>query len=458
MAEPARTTTRLVFIANADAPELPSSSHALDDVDEVRFGRGERLFERTEIDGARVLVVRLPDDRMSTNHGTLRRKDARWVLDDPASKNGAVVAGVATRHAALRDGSVVELGHSFFVLRDSRSPSPLAPDVDARDLVGRPAGMATFCPPLARELDELARVAASPISIIVLGETGTGKEVVARAIHELSKRTGELVAVNCGGLPPTLLESELFGYKRGAFSGAIADRKGLIRSADGGTLFLDEIGELPMTAQAALLRVLQEREVLPVGADHAVAVDLRVVVATLRDLEQAIADDAFRDDLYARLNGYTIVLPPLRDRREDFGLLLAAIVPRLAQRPMRIAPLALRAMLQYDWPHNIRELEQVLATAVAIADDRIEFEHLRAKVRRPPSSSPRDDSPAAQAAASAPVPELDADDRQLRDQLVELLTAHAGNVMTVAEVLGKRRTQIYKWVKRFGIELGAFRR
>jgi transcriptional regulator with GAF, ATPase, and Fis domain len=440
-----RIATRLVFLADVENPELASSSHALDEIDEVRFHRGDRSIERT----GRVLKLGFPDARMSSDHGRLIRHDRRWVVDDPASKNGTLVDGAVARRTILGSTALLELGRTFLWFAHSqvdKVPSHLTGDVDASQLPAWPAGMTTFSPVLAQAFGNLVRLAALPVPILLLGETGTGKEVIAKAIHELSRRRGDLVAVNCGALPPTLLESELFGHRRGAFSGATADRRGLVRSADGGTLFLDEIGELPNASQVAFLRVLQEHQVLPVGDDRPVAVDLRVVAATLRDLTTAVDAGKFRTDLYARLAGHVVELLPLRDRREDLALLIATLHERIAGTPaIKIAAPALRMLVRHDWPRNIRELEQVLTSAIALATERIELEHLPESLRTP-------------RVAAAPQPRLlDDDDRELRERLVALLAEHEGNVFAVAEVLGKQRQQIYKWIKRLAIDLTEFR-
>jgi DNA-binding NtrC family response regulator len=475
--EPAggRVHSRLIFVGQFGEGGAPSSSHALDQIDEVRFHRGARRVERRRS----VLEIALPDARMSTDHGRWLRRGGRWVVEDPSSKNGTVVDGVLERTADLRDGAVIELGHSCFVFRHAPAeavPPHLAGDVDAGGLPAWPPGLATFSPALALAYDGLVRLAPSPATILIGGETGAGKEVVARAIHARSGRPGTLVAVNCGALPDTLVEAELFGHRRGAFTGATADRPGLVRSADKGTLFLDEIGELPPAAQAALLRVLQEREVLPVGEDRPVPVDLRVIAATLRDLDAAVAEGRFRPDLYARIAGHVVALPPLRERREDLGLLLAALLAK--HRPIRLAPPALRALLRYDWPRNVRELEQALSTAIALAPgDTLELEHLPAAVRggravgagsgattsasggAPATASTATATPASRPppSATAPPPTLDDEDRELRAHLIQLLTEHAGNVRVVAKLLGKERSQIYKWAKRLAIDLDAFR-
>ncbi|HEX3764180.1 MAG TPA: sigma 54-interacting transcriptional regulator [Kofleriaceae bacterium] len=456
---------QLVLIAICDLPQAPSSRHLLDDVDEVRFGRGERSVARSQIDGQRVLELRVPDRRMSADHGRLVRGPSGWVLDDPNSKNGAVVDGTVTRRSVLDDGAVVELGHSFFVFREAPVEAHAAADVDDGALTGG-ATLQTYDGALAEQFATLARIAPTEVSVLLQGETGTGKELVARALHDLSGRRGAFVAVNCGALPPSLIEAELFGHRRGAFTGAVGERLGLVRSADGGTLFLDEVGELPAASQAAFLRVLQEREVVPVGVDHPVKVDVRLCAATLRDLEALVDSGQFRRDLYARLFGLTLVLPPLRERRVDLGLLTRRLLARIpGGTSIRLAPSALRALLRHDWALNIRELEKVLTTAVALATEgAIEATHLPEALRRPPPTTippPAAAAPAAVAlAVGAPPPPAAPRDRQdeLRDQLVGLLTVHEGNVVAVSRALNTRRAQVYRWLRRFGLEVKAFRR
>ncbi len=286
--------------------------------------------------------------------------------------------------------------------------------------------------------------------MIFLGETGTGKEVLARAIHAESGRTGAFVPVNCGALPANLVESLLFGHVRGAFSGALRDEPGLVRTAQGGTLFLDEIGDLALVAQAALLRVLQEREVLPVGATRAIPTDVRVVVATHRSLHKLAESGAFRDDLLARLTGYVYTLPPLRERIDDIGFLVAAILKNVAGEragSISLSAAAIYALLEHRWPHNVRELEQRLKTAVALAvDGRIERAHLW--------SSGADEELAREASGRPSSPEDDA----LVAELVERLEAHRGNVTRVGDAMGKSRTQVQRWLRRFGIAAERFRR
>lgn len=222
-------------------------------------------------------------------------------------------------------------------------------------------------------LELVERTAAFKTTALLTGESGTGKEVLARAIHAQSPRRNEpFVAINCGAIPEHLLESELFGHSKGAFTGAIRARRGLFPEADGGTLFLDEIAELPLAMQVKLLRVLQEEEVLPVGESKPVAIDVRVIAATSRDLEAGMADGWFREDLYYRLNVMRLPIPPLRDRKEDIPLLCDHFLAHFREslgRPVRsIADEALERLVNYRWPGNVRELQNVIERSVILAD------------------------------------------------------------------------------------------
>lgn len=288
------------------------------------------------------------------------------------------------------------------------------------------------------------------VSVLLLGESGTGKEVTARAVHALSKRPGMFVPVNCGALPETLLESQLFGHVKGSFSGALRDEVGLVRASDRGSLFLDEIGDMRAASQVALLRLVQEREVTPVGATKPVPVDLRVVAATHRQVD-GLEAAGFRSDLYARVNGYTHRLPPLRERIADLGLLVADLLARLApNRPELTLELDLaRAMVAYEWPLNVRELEQALRVTSLLAEDGVlRLEHAPETLRtgRAPESATDDRAP------------MSAEETRDRDALVAALQAHQGNVSKVAAELGKTRMQIHRWMRKYGVEASAYRR
>jgi transcriptional regulator with PAS, ATPase and Fis domain len=282
------------------------------------------------------------------------------------------------------------------------------------------------------------------LPLVLLGETGTGKEVAARRIHALSQRPGPFVAVNCGALAPNLVEAELFGHRRGAFTGATENRPGFARTAHRGTLFLDEIGDLPPAAQVTLLRLLQEGEVVPIGDSLPVPVDVRVLAATHRDL----GGGRLREDLLARLSGLTVALPPLRERREDLGLLIAALLRRAGAGASIFTPEAARALLRHRWPQNVRELQMALQASVLLAaGGPVELGHLPPTVRS--------------AAVDRPVPEelpLSEGEQGLRAELVAQLGAHAGNVAAVARAMGKGRMQIHRWLLRFGLDLRDYRR
>jgi transcriptional regulator with AAA-type ATPase domain len=434
----------LVLVLECGRPRAGSVRYRLNDLGVVVLGRGaERRAEKAGSE----LTVRVPDKWMSSKHARIEPSFGRWVLVDTESKNGSIVDGHSTKRAVLTDGSIIELGHTLFIFFERM---PIDADAPALyELVpdqGIP-GLMTLEPGWHHELERIRQIASSEIPMLVEGESGTGKEVIARAIHTLSERRGAFVPVNCGALPENLVESELFGYKKGAFSGAQTDHPGLVRSADGGTLFLDEIGDLPASSQAALLRVLQEREVMPVGGTRPVAIDLRVVAATHRDLDDMVADQSFRHDLFARLAGFRIAVPPLCERRTDLGLLIGSLHTRLfpADHPGFEIDAA-RLLLRYPWPLNVRELEQALATAQVLAGaEPVRAEHLPDTVRsgRPPG-------------APRPIV-LSETDQKVRDQVVAALREHQGNVSAVARALDKDRKQIQRWIKRFGLDPSTYR-
>ncbi|WP_235011785.1 sigma-54 dependent transcriptional regulator [Bryocella elongata] len=225
---------------------------------------------------------------------------------------------------------------------------------------------------LLRVLDQAARVAQRDTTVLIQGETGTGKELIARAIHHSSRRkTKPFVAINCGAIPAELVESELFGYARGAFTGAVAHRQGRIEAADGGTLFLDEVGELPLDAQVKLLRFLQEGEISKIGANEPLHVDVRIIAATHRNLTAMVEDGSFREDLYYRLSVVPLLIPPLRERREDIPELIDTLFRRAKERhgmpELKLAPAVLQRLVAYRWPGNVRQMENVLERLVVLS-------------------------------------------------------------------------------------------
>jgi transcriptional regulator with PAS, ATPase and Fis domain len=323
---------------------------------------------------------------------------------------------------------------------------------------------------IAHVLETARKASASTSTVLIRGESGTGKELLARVIQRNSQRhSGPFVSVNCAALAPSLLESELFGHVRGAFTGAETDKPGRFMAADGGTLFLDEIGDISLETQVKLLRVLQERCFEPVGSDKSVAVDVRLIAATHRNLEEMIAGGTFREDLYYRLNVISITLPPLRDRREDLIELvfcfLKNAVAKSGKRIRQIAPNALVALESHAWPGNIRELENAIERAVVLADgDTVQLSDLPHDVangasivvdnaRRGGRSPSRwmDDS-----ISSAPVVQTTLDASGSRDQerakLVEALVAADGNKAQAARQLDMPRSTFYSKLKKLGID------
>jgi len=439
----------LFVVLECDRPVSGSSRHCLRAVSEVILGRGE---ERAAVrDGSR-LALTIPSRWLSNEHARLRHQGEQWVLEDLGSRNGTSVNGRPVVHVALADGDVIEVGRALLVFREAMHAPPAAPiDLDTRAAEFAHPGLGTLVPGIASEMEALASIAASPLPVLVRGETGTGKELLARAVHALSGRAGAFVPVNCGAIPGELVESHLFGHTKGAFSGAVRQETGFVQAAHGGTLFLDEIGDLPAASQAALLRVLQESEVVPVGSVRAVRIDLRVVAATHQPLESLIARGVFRTDLLARLDGFTFTLHPLRERREDLGLLVANLLQAAcgASRVPILATAVGRALVRYSWPLNIRELGHCLSRACALAREggSIELSHLPAPVRD-----------ALEADIDGPAgTDPEADDARLRAQLEALLVEHRGNIAKVARALGKARMQVHRWLKRFEIDPERYR-
>ena len=289
------------------------------------------------------------------------------------------------------------------------------------------------------------KVAATNANILIQGESGTGKELIARAIHLNSGRSSQpFLAVNCGALPESILESELFGHTKGAFTGAVTDKKGLFRSASGGTLFLDEIGEMPLPLQVKLLRALQEHEVTPVGASFPVPFDARVIAATNRNLEDEVKENRFRGDLFYRLNVIEMTIPPLRERREDIPLLAKHFVTKSARNqnaPEKpITRETFSALTTYDWPGNVRELENAVERAFILSGDEIDIESLPAKVREAASHSfiSRD--------AEHFRPTLDEVERRY---LMDVLESVEHDKAKAANILGIDLSTLYRKLKRY---------
>jgi two-component system response regulator GlrR len=306
----------------------------------------------------------------------------------------------------------------------------------------------TRCSGMEDLLAQARRVAVSDASVCLYGASGTGKELLARAIHRASPRSGApFVAVNCGAIPEGLLESELFGHKKGSFTGAVSDRRGLFQAAQGGTLFLDEIGDMPLPLQVKLLRALEERKVRPVGSHETFDVDVRVIAATHRKLEERIASGEFREDLYYRLNVVKLYIPTLAERREDIPLLANEFLARLGARyrrgPLAFSPEAMQLLVSAPWPGNVRQLLNAVEQAVALAATEVIPESL---VRQ-----------ALDAGDTALTPLDEARRAFERDYLVRILKITGGNVTKAARLAGRNRTEFYRLLERHSLEPAMFK-
>jgi DNA-binding NtrC family response regulator len=376
-----------------------------------------------------------------------------------ANPNGQVllISGFGTLQTAIeavRAGAFDYISKPFDIEEVKKTVQRALDQTGARQLAETPAvdfspgEIIGRTPVMLAVYKQIARAADSVVPVLIVGESGTGKELVAQALHRNSQRVARpFVAINCGALSETLLESELFGHTRGAFTGAVADSKGIFEQAQGGTVFLDEVGETSAALQVKLLRVLEEGEVRPVGGTRPVKVDNRVIAATNRDLERAVAEQQFRADLYYRLSVIVIRLPPLRERRDDVPLLIAAFLKAACRRVGRHVALstgALDMLLAYDWPGNVRQLENTIQRIVLFS---------RGSVIEPDDipgalQNVRRDTPAG---LFEDLPSLEEVERRYFEHV---LKAVGRNRTRAADVLGIDRRTLYRMADRFGIKLG----
>jgi transcriptional regulator with GAF, ATPase, and Fis domain len=436
--------------------------------------------------------VCVPEQAVSRQHARITYDGRRWLLTDLRSRNGTMLDGQFVQaDVELQHLHEIRVGDAIFKFVEVGAERYASYRLD-----GAVAGerRAKFLPELVGgwQMDAIAadieRIAPTELSCVILGETGTGKEVAARGVHRASGRRGSFQAINCAAIPHNLLESELFGYRRGAFSGADRDKPGLLKLADGGTVFLDEIGDMPLEAQAKLLRVLQAREVFPLGATTAEKVDIRVVCATHRDLTQYVREGKFRGDLFARLNEHVVRLPPLRERKEDIYQLARSFAVRYGRPNLQFTFSFLVALLHYDWPFNVRELESCIKRGVALLgpDERnpapLDTQHLPDQIaeamksygeraRAAPGPNPPGASPPSMsgmnpvssgpmnALADGSSPHVASSRRPppTEPELRDLLSRHHGNVAAVGRELGKERMQVHRWLKKYGISLEDYR-
>jgi hypothetical protein len=401
-------------------------------------GRSSPLTRPCKIGRAPECDVAIDDHVASREHALLEPGgDGRVTITDLGSRNGTFVDGVRISRVEVVGAGLVRAGDTVIRI------ATFTEEVVACDGEGPLVG-GTALGPVRRTL---GLVGPTDLPVLVLGETGTGKDVIARVLHTQSRREGPFVAVNCAALPEALIESELFGHVRGSFTGATTSRRGLFGDADGGTLFLDEIGELSLTTQAKLLRVLEDKIVRPVGGEHERRVDVRVVSATNRDLHGWARDGGFRLDLLARLAAVELRLPPLRHRVEDLLALVQYLWTRAQHHSVIVTANALEALALYRWPHNIRELDHALRTAALVDPRVLDLDALPDAIQ----AGLRD----ARTAASAP--RTTASPVDLRGQIEASLQLHRGNLRRVGFTLGISRGHLYRLLKRWNLDPSKYR-
>ena len=417
-------------------------------VDGPDRGRACRLGDAEIVAGTQAGVeLVLSDDRVSARHVGVRADGARFVVRDLGSTNGTWFEGGRITELVVPAGSTLLVGRSALRVEPEAQPLDLPPSQARRfgELVGESLAM--------REVFAvLERVAASDATLLVEGETGTGKELAARAVHDASaRRRGPFVAVDCGALPEGLLESELFGHVRGAFTGASGARNGMLVRADGGTLFLDELGRISPTVQARLLRVLEERVVRPLGGDAERAIDVRVIAASRDDLDAEVAAGRFRADLLYRLAVVRIALPPLRARREDLPGLVRELLRRRGLPDEPPGGPGLDRLVAHGWPGNIRELRNVLDRALALAPGARRFAELAIRVD---AGAVAGDAPGVR----TDLPYADAKAAVLHDferrYLADVLAREDGNLSAASRTSGIDRKHLRTLARKHGLVPG----
>ncbi len=419
-----------------------------------------------------VLDVRLPGMSGLDVLERLRRDDATrelpiFVISGHASVNDAISAvklGATDffEKPLNRERVLVSLRNALDSARARRKLAEVEKERgDRYEMIGRSA-------PMQRVFHDIEKVAPTRASVLITGESGTGKELVARAIHRLStRRDAPFVRVNCAAIPRELIESELFGHEKGAFTGAFARKRGVFEQAHGGTLFLDEIGDMDLVAQAKVLRALQSGEISRVGSEHVMHVDVRVLAATNKDLEKAVATSAFRDDLYFRLNVFPMRSPSLRERAEDIPLLVKAFAETFArengQQVRDVDPVVLQALSSRRWPGNVRELRNVVERMLILAGDRVTI----AELPEDPHDNPFGDEEEAPRPATSTIPpppertglENVRSLREVREQserrhIIDTLRATNWNISRTAVLLGVERTNLHKKIRAYEIRRG----
>jgi DNA-binding NtrC family response regulator len=397
------------------------------------------------------------DDTVSRYHCKIVQEENAYLCVDLGSTNGTFINRVRIREAYLKPGCTLGLGNSELKFHSADEKVEIVPSRKEKlgGLVGRHVKM--------RELYAvLEKIAPTATTVVIEGETGTGKEVVAQTIHQLSTRaSGPFMVVDCGAVPDNLIESELFGHEKGSFTGAIMTRQGLFEMASGGTVFLDELGELPLDLQPKLLRALEQREIRRVGSNKPIKVDVRIVAATNRKLEEEVRAGRFRQDLFYRLSVVRVFLPPLRERPEDIPLLvkhfLADGAYNRSARVTGVSRTAMDALAAYRWPGNVRELVNTIERAVSFAEgELIELQDLSETVRGEERSG---SGPVSVDGAASDATFKDAKERWVasfeRDYIVNLLKKNKGNISHAAREADIDRKYFRKLMRKYGVEGGA---
>ncbi|MFW6050695.1 MAG: sigma 54-interacting transcriptional regulator [Myxococcota bacterium] len=413
--------------------------------------------ERITVGRSRICDLVLTDPAVSGSHLEVVASEDGFLVRDLDSTNGTHVGDVRLREGLVRPGAVLRVGQT----RLRFEPADGVVEIDVADeerfgeLLGRGVRMRSI-------FAVLRKVAPSDLTVLVRGETGTGKELVARALHRASRRVeGPFVVQDCGAIPRNLIESTLFGHERGSFTGATDRRRGSFELADGGTLFLDEVGELDLSLQPNLLRVLEDREIRRVGGERAVPVDVRVVAATNRDLRQMVSEGTFREDLYYRLSVVQVDMPPLRERPEDIPLLVEAFLREAAglkwpgeDRALRITPDGMERLASYHWPGNVRELKNTVERAALLSEgEELGVADLMPHSQKtPPMQLP---GGTAEKFVAEAMPFKEAKQKVIdafeASYLKALLDKHAGNITRSAKEAGLTRYHLRELAKRYGM-------
>ena len=380
--------------------------------------------------------VVIADDTVSRHHAVIEEKKGQYIIRDLESTNGTFVNGLRVSEAFLNEGSIIKLGNTELRFIPVEEKIELMPSKKDRfgDIVGK-----------SKEMKEifgiLEKISKTDATVLITGETGTGKELVAKAIHENSHRSKKpFVVIDCSAIARNLIESELFGHEKGAFTGAVSTRHGAFEAANGGTIFLDEVGELEPDMQPRLLRVLEAREIKRVGSTSIIPVDVRIIAATNRELSAEIKKNRFREDLFYRLSVININLPQLRDRKDDISLLIDYFIKTNKARKVKgVAKETLNILINYSWPGNVRELRNVIERAIALgASDYIEPKDL---ILLKPQASEKDTADL----SGKTLEEIE------KSAIIQTLKAHKGNKTTTAKALGIAYSTLYEKMKKYGI-------